>query len=155
MRNDERLGAELADFYERQKKYDEAIEQYKKVLAVNPHYSLAVNNLASILVNYRSDQQSLTYAKELMARYELSGRPVFLDTLGWIYYKLGDDSKAIELLTRSVKLAPDVPHFHYHLGMAYFKSDKNKARLHLAKALEFNLNFPGRDEAVQAIMAIH
>ena len=152
--DDERLSTELADIYENHYAFDEAIALYKTVLLKNPNNRPVANNLASILVNHKVDEASLKLALELVSGFESSRNSVYLDTLGWVLYKTGDVKKAIAPLSEAVKLAPDIPHFHYHLGMAYYISDKHKARFHLAKALDFNLNFPGRNDAVKAIMAI-
>ena len=52
-----------------------------------------------------------------------------------------------ELLKKAVDTAPDVPHFNYHLGMAYSALQNPLARKHLTVALETDLKFPGREEA--------
>ncbi len=153
--DDERLSAELADIYENHYAFDEAIALYKAVLLKNPVNQLAANNLASILVAHKNDEANLKLALELVSGFESSKNPVYLDTLGWVLYKTGNVNKAIDLISKAVNAAPEIPHFHYHLGIAYYNSDKDKARFHLAKALDSNLNFPGRDDAVKAIMTIN
>src|ERR1039458_559768 len=46
------------------------------------------------------------------------------DTLGWAYYHQGAYSSAVDILQEAVNAQPDNPTFHYHLGMAYEKSNK-------------------------------
>jgi tetratricopeptide (TPR) repeat protein len=45
------------------------------------------------------------------------------DTLGWAYYKQGIYNSAIEILKEAVEASPDNPTYHYHLGMAYQKTN--------------------------------
>ena len=69
------------------------------------------------------------------------------DTLGWVQYRTGDYAKAVEILEGVVNAAPQVPIFHYHLGMAYAKAgDKAKAKAALAKAIELG-DFAEAEEA--------
>ena len=153
--DDERLSTELADIYESHYEYDKAIALYEAVLINNHSNLLAANNLASILVNHKENQVDLKRAKELAARFEASKNPVYLDTLGWVLYKTGNMKKAIELLNKAVKAAPTVPHFNYHLGMAYHALRDPLARKYLAAALESNLKFPGRREAEMVMQRLN
>ena len=42
--------------------------------------------------------------------------------------------------------------YHFHLGMAYFKSgDRERARASLSQAIQLNPSFPGIDEAKQTL----
>jgi len=43
------------------------------------------------------------------------------DSLGWVYYKKGLFSKAVEVLEKAVALIPDDPTMLEHLGDAHFK----------------------------------
>ena len=52
-------------------------------------------------------------------------------------------------------MAPQVPIFQYHLGMAYHgKGDKPSAKVWLAKALDSKQDFPGSQEARETLKAI-
>ena len=151
IQNDQRLATELADLYEKQKKYSEAVKLYESVLENNPDNELAINNLASILTQHIGDEKSLAHAMKLAKRFEYSDQPVYIDTLGWIYYKTGDAKKASDLLSRAVELAPKVPHFNYHLGMALFKLGDPRTKVYLSNALQSDLKFPGRENAVKTL----
>lgn len=115
-----------------------AISVYEQLLAKQPGNEIAANNLAALLADHRSnDAASLAKAKQLVAPFASSKQLAFLDTYGWVHYRLGDLSKAAKVLAEVVKKAPTVPVFQYHLGMVYYKQgNKAAAREHLRKALE-------------------
>ncbi len=144
--------ARLAQIYERTRKFDKAVEFYEKILQIKPNDALASNNLAAILSDVRGDEESLLRAKELAQKFENSNEPGFIDTLGWIYYKTGEYSKAVELLSRVVEKQPEIGLFQYHLGMAYYKAgDKVNAKIHMGKSSKSKQKFKGRDE-MEAIL---
>jgi Flp pilus assembly protein TadD len=144
----------LAAVYERQGNTDAAIELYEKVLAKHPENAIAVNNLASLLSDNRTDEKSLARAKELAAKLEPVQQPALRDTLGWVYYRTGDYAKAVEVLEGVVNAMPKAAIFQYHLGMAYAKTgDKAKAKATLTKALELG-DFSGADEARKVLNSL-
>ena len=50
----------------------------------------------------------------------------YLDSLGWVYYRLNKLDDAEQQLTRSVQLMSKDPTIHDHLGDVYFKQGKTK-----------------------------
>src|SRR5207237_431468 len=78
-----------AQVYQNQGKLEEAKEIYVQALKVDPGAEGAANNLAWILAEEGSDlNTALNYAQ--MARKKQPGNPEIADTLGWVYYKLGN-----------------------------------------------------------------
>jgi tetratricopeptide (TPR) repeat protein len=129
-----------------------AIEQYENILRDFPGNLLAVNNLASVLSLDSADKPKLERALALAKRLENSGQPVFLDTLAWIYYQLGDTEKALPLQLKVAEKLADLPIFQYHLGMIYSKrGDAQKARELLEKAVQSKNDFPGLQDAKDAL----
>ena len=76
-----------------------------------------------------------------------------MDTLGWVYYRLGELDKAVPLLEKAVDGAGQVPVLRYHLGMAYMANGQNVlAREQLEKVAESGSdNFTGYAEAMRAL----
>lgn len=145
---DTQLLLSLAEAYERTRNFDKAMGAYEDILQKNPDMDIAINNLASLLTDYKGDAGSLKRARELAIHFESAPQPAFRDTLAWIYYKTGEVDKAIALSEKIVKQAPDTHVFNYHLGMAYYKKgDMPSAKIYLTKALEGKGTFPGADEA--------
>jgi tetratricopeptide (TPR) repeat protein len=139
----------LGTAYERSGRIDDAIAAYEEILAVDPDLPAVANNLAALLADYRTDDASLEKALELASQFEDSDNPAFLDTLGWVHYRLGDYDAAIPYLEKSVEAAGKVPVLRYHLGMAYKavgRSADAKEQLSLALANE-NADFTGIEDA--------
>jgi len=59
-----------------------------------------------------------------------------IDSLGWVYYKLGKFDDATQQLEKAVELVPYDPTINDHLGDAYWKvGRKNEARFQWNRAL--------------------
>jgi tetratricopeptide (TPR) repeat protein len=112
----------LGTAYERNGRIEEAIAVYENALESNANLPAVANNLAALLADYRTDKVSYERALTLAGQFESSDNPAFVDTLGWIYYRVGDFEKAIRLLEDAVDKAGQVPVLSYHLGMAYFRN---------------------------------
>lgn len=151
----EKLLARLASAYEVSGKYDDAILIYEQMLKKTPGMAIAANNLASILTDQKGDKASLERALQLAAPFEYSNQPALLDTLGWVYYRLNDYSRAIPLLKKAVDAAPKSSVLHYHLGMAYYKmDDKAAAKAELTRAFATEVKFAGQDEGREILKSL-
>ena len=149
-----RLLLGVAAVHENRKDFDQAIATYRKVLKVQPDNALATNNLAALLADQKTDKASLDEARKLAEKLARTRQPVFLDTLGWVYYRTGDYAKAVKVLEKVVAKQPRVAEFQYHLGMAYARSgQKDKARKALQAALDLG-HFTHVREARQALDAL-
>ncbi|HKJ08458.1 MAG TPA: tetratricopeptide repeat protein, partial [Gammaproteobacteria bacterium] len=135
---------------------DDAAKVYEQLLAKQPGNAIAANNLASLIADHRSnDAASLAKAKKLVAKFGSSKQLAFLDTYGWVHYRLGDLDKAAKTLSEVVKKAPKVPVFQYHLGMVYYKQgNKVAAREHLSKALAGGAKAPWAGAARRALKSV-
>ena len=134
----EELHMLLASAYSSQGQIDSAITAYDGALRLNPRNVLAANNLAVLLVDYKGDSQNLQKAFALSRDFEKEApHPLFLDTLGWVRFKMGQQEDALRLMKGAVAKSPDVPTLNYHLGMAFYQSGKKaEARAYLSKASE-------------------
>ena len=146
--DDARLAISLAETYQRAGDFDKAIATYEAVLTKQPKLDVAANNLASILLDYKSDKASMDKALTLAKRFESSENPAFLDTLGWAYYKLGQYDLALPFLKKSVEKAPKANILNYHFGAAlYKKGDMKLAKEYLQKSLAGEAKFSGAEDA--------
>jgi tetratricopeptide (TPR) repeat protein len=142
------LSEVLAETYQRKGEKDKAIAEYEQILIKNPTADLAANNLASALIEVNADKADLERALALTRRFENASNPAFLDTLGWIYFLMGQNERALRLLQKAVASAPHVPGHQYHLGMALYKEgDIQSAKAHLQLAIDAKRDFPGIKEA--------
>jgi cellulose synthase operon protein C len=145
----EELQMLLASAYSSQGQFDLAITAYDVALRLNPRNVLAANNLAVLLVDYKGDPQNLQKAFVLSRDFEKEApHPLFLDTLGWVRFKMGQQEDALRLMKDAVAKSPEVPTLNYHLGMAFYQTGKRaEARAYLSKALKSTEQFQGRQEA--------
>jgi len=152
----EELHMLLASAYSTQGQIDSAITAYDGALRLNPRNVLAANNLAVLLVDYKGDAQNLQKAFVLSRDFEKEApHPLFLDTLGWVRFKMGQQEDALRLMKDAVAKSPEVPTLNYHLGMAYYQSGKTaEARAYLSKALKSAEAFQGRQEAEQILSQV-
>lgn len=151
---DVRLLHRLAMLHEGQQEFDNAIGYYEQILKIAPSNVLATNNLASLLAEHKIGDENLNRAFSLASRLSSSKDPMFIDTFGWINYKLGKHVEAVEILRPVVDKMPDVAIFRYHLGMSYFKLGKPElAKKHLKKAIEIG-KFANMNEAKKALSTL-
>lgn len=152
----EELHMLLASAYSDQGQIDLAMAAYEATLRLNPRNLLAMNNLAVLLVDHKGDPSSLQKAFALSRDFEKEApHPLFIDTLGWVRFKMGQQEEAIRLMKDAVAKSPDISVLNYHLGMAFFQSGKRvEARTYLSKALKSSDQFEGRREAEQTLAQI-
>ncbi|MBA3611830.1 MAG: tetratricopeptide repeat protein, partial [Nitrospirales bacterium] len=127
----------LASFYQANGQIDLAIRQYELVLNHSPNDVLAANNLAFLLAEEKGDVRSLEYAVDLTRNFEArTQNPFLLDTLAWVYFKMGLNEEATRVLTKALSKAPDHGLLNYHLGMVTLKAgDRFMAKQYLEKAM--------------------
>ena len=152
----EELQLLLASSYFELGKIDSSIAQYEAILGKNPKAILAANNLATILTNDKGDPSSLKRALELSQPFEdMNEQPFLLDTLGWVYTKLGRNEEAIRLIREAISKAPDHPALNYHLGLAYHQSGQTKEALtFLSKAVSSGQTFKGEEDAKSLLVEL-
>jgi tetratricopeptide (TPR) repeat protein len=119
--------------------HDGAIAQYEAILKDQPNSLVAVNNLVSLLLDYRSDKQSLDRAVLLAEALKTSKVPQFQDTLGWAQYRQREYTNSISTLESAAAKLPNLAAVHYHLGMSYAaagQTEKAAEQLKTALTLE-------------------
>ncbi|MCC6858108.1 MAG: tetratricopeptide repeat protein, partial [Bryobacterales bacterium] len=111
--------------YERMKKFDAAEGEFRKVLAINPKSAGALNYLGYMLAdrNVRLEEAHdlIRQAVELEPQ-----NGAYLDSLGWVYYRLNRLEDAETQLRLALERISGDPTVHDHLGDVYFKQGKLK-----------------------------
>ena len=116
-----------------------AIAQYESILKDQPKSAVAINNLVSLLLDNRSDKDSLNRAFTLSDELKNTNVPQFQDTFGWAQYKRGDYKAAAPVLENAAAKLPSLAAVHYHLGMVYKATgamDKAEEQFKTALGLE-------------------
>ena len=122
--------------YEREKKFDEAEAEFKRVLAANPQSAVTLNYLGYMNADRGVQlEESVNYIKQAVSIEPTNG--AYLDSLGWAYFKLGKYDLAEETLTKaSLRMGSD-PTVQDHLGDLYQKTGRLKlAAAHWERAVE-------------------
>lgn len=135
--SDERFLFAIGVFYERIGDIDKAVAAMQKVLKVNPKN---VNALNYVGYTYIEQDKNLDEAEELLQQAALlkPNDGFVVDSLGWLYFKKGDLTRAYVLLSRAIKLEPDEPVILKHMGIVYMeRGEKKKALEQFKKALKF------------------
>jgi len=104
---------------ERQKQYDAAEAQFRKVLELDPTNSSAMNYLGYM---FADNNTRLEEAEKLInkALEEEPNNGAYMDSLGWVYFRMKKFPQAEEQLRRALqKLSRDAT-VHDHLGDVYF-----------------------------------
>lgn len=110
----------LGSVYERQKKYGEAEQQFKAVLATDPLNAEAYNYLGYMLADRGVQlEQSVNDIKKALQLDPNNG--AYLDSLGWAYYKMNRYDLAREPLQKAAQLMANDPTVLMHLGHLYVK----------------------------------
>ena len=108
---------------ERQKHYDAAEEQFRKILALDPNNSMTLNYLGYMLadrgVKLPEALEQIRKAVDLDPQ-----NYAYLDSLGWVYFKLGQLPLATINLQKAVERSSGDPTVHDHLGQVYEKTGK-------------------------------
>jgi tetratricopeptide (TPR) repeat protein len=132
----------LGAAYERYNHFQEAVEIFEEIIAQVPNHYQAMNYLGYMLAD-RGER--LEYARDLLEQVitNVPDNPAYLDSYGWVYYRMGNYKKALIYLEEAVTLDND-PVILDHLGDAYKAvGDMESARQSWRKALEIS---PDNDE---------
>jgi tetratricopeptide (TPR) repeat protein len=119
-RDNEMVWFLLGAIYERQKLYDKAEEQFKKVLAVNPKNAPVLNYYGYMLgdLGIRLDEAQSLVERALKEEPYNGG---YLDSLGWVYFKENRTVDAEATLRKALAREGHDPTIHSHLGDVYAK----------------------------------
>jgi tetratricopeptide (TPR) repeat protein len=110
---------------ERQKHFDQAEIEFKKLLDLDPNNALTLNYYGYMLADRGVRlNEALTMIKKVV---ELDPQNyAYLDSLGWAYFKMGEYSLSEDNLTKALARNSTDPTVHDHLGELYEKTNRLK-----------------------------
>src|SRR6266568_3280810 len=113
----------LGAIYERQKFFDKAEDQFKKVLSVNPKNAPVLNYYGYMLgdLGIRLDEAEALVQRALK---EDPFNGAYLDSLGWIYFKENKLGASESTLRKALERERHDATIHSHLGDLYAKTGR-------------------------------
>ncbi|MBN2366347.1 MAG: tetratricopeptide repeat protein [Calditrichaeota bacterium] len=130
----------LAAVYDKMKMYGKSDSLYAIALKNDPENALILNNYS-----YSLAQQGLQLEKALqMVNRALELDPengAYLDTKGWIYYKMGNYRESLEFIQKALDSREESAEVLEHMGDVYFKLNNTEmAKKYWKQALEKDPN---------------
>jgi tetratricopeptide (TPR) repeat protein len=129
-KNDVEIHFQLGALYDKMGEFDKMVTEMKEVLRLDPTHADALNYLG---YSYSEQGIHLEEALQLIQKAnELKPNMGYItDSLGWVYYKLGDYEKAVIELEKANQLTPEDPTITEHLADSYIKLSR------IEKAIEY------------------
>ena len=128
----------LAILYDEIGEWIKSDKIYNQLIQTDSSDAQALNNYAYSLVE-RNEKLSLALAYAKRAIYLEPKNPSYLDTIGWVYFKLDDIKKAKKYIEQSIEIQGDNAVVLEHLGDILMKSnDSINASLYYKKAYEID-----------------
>lgn len=127
----------LGLIYDERGEFEKALEVYDQALAIAPDDPLLLNNYAYLLAQrkVRLDEALMKAQRALDKSPE---NPSYLDTMGWVYFGLGEYQRARDFLLQALTIDKENPEILEHLGDVYDGlGDRQNARSYWMKSLEF------------------
>ncbi len=128
--NDVNILGTLGLIYDSIEMWNECDSTYERALEIDSMNATINNNLA-----YSLSERGIRLDEALeMAKIAIEKEPLnssFLDTIGWVFFKLEDYEKAKEYLEKALEVAGERPVIMDHLGDVLFKMGKKNLALEL------------------------
>jgi tetratricopeptide (TPR) repeat protein len=143
----------LAAVREKDGNMSAAMEEYRKILEIQPSNVLVLNNLAYALAERGNQQdEALKYAQR--ATELAPDAPAVANTMGWILYHKGLYSMALPYLEKAADQEPNARR-KAHVAMTYLKmGDRERGQQNLVAAMKLDPNLPEIRTAQQMLDAM-
>jgi tetratricopeptide (TPR) repeat protein len=144
---------DLAAALERAGQWDRSVEEFRKLLAAEPDNAAALNYLGYMLADRSQNlDEARTMLLKAVEQDPTSG--AFLDSLGWVYFRLGDLDLAEKYLLQAVRLETFDATLQEHLGDLWTaRKLPAKAAEAYRRALDLELEEPGQKERLERKLA--
>lgn len=141
--------SQLALTYDGMRKWQQSDSLYEEALRIDAKNPLILNNFS-----YSLSERELQLDRALkMATQAVEAEPEnasYLDTLGWVFFKIGKYVEAESYLAKAVATGNASAVVHEHLGDAYYKlGQKDKAIEWWHKALSMNSSNQSLKEKIE------
>ncbi|HLP18530.1 MAG TPA: tetratricopeptide repeat protein [Bacteroidota bacterium] len=147
--NDVNALSSLGLAYDALKNFQKSDSTYERALKIDPHYSLVLNNYAYSLSERGVQlERALDMAREALAKDSLNAS--YLDTYGWIQYKLGNYADARRYIQKAIDAGDSSAAVLEHMGDACSRLEqKDSAMKFWKRALELDTANPALRQKVE------
>ena len=128
--NDVNLLGTLGLIYDSLKMWEECDKTYEHALGIDSSNATVNNNYAYSL-SERGERLDLALEMAKLAIEKEPDNSSFLDTIGWVYYKLGNYEEAKTYLEKALEISGERPVMLDHLGDILFKMGKKELAVEL------------------------
>lgn len=124
--------------YDEMKRHEDSDSMYERAIRIDPANHLLLNNYGYSLAE-RGLQLERAMAMSKDAVHQQPTNQSYLDTYGWIYYRMGQYEEAERYVRKAIEFGSQSPVIHEHLGDIYFKlSKKENAMEYWQKAFQLD-----------------
>jgi tetratricopeptide (TPR) repeat protein len=137
--DDTELQIQLAETLQKIGREDRALELFRQAMETRDS-AWAANNAAYLVARLHADDPAKLAQARSWIDHAIERHPAehaLYDTAGWLAFLQGDIDRACRELHRAVKVLPQSPDVHFHLGMAWRQAGQQTlAQWHLQQAVE-------------------
>ncbi len=153
--DDESLLYEYAVLQEKTGNHEHAMQLMQKIVAKNINHADALNFIGYSWADRNIQlRQAYDYIRRALEIKPDSG--YILDSLGWVYYRLGAFEKAEQELLKALELEPNDPYIYEHLGDTYNAlGNQEKSLYYYQKSLEILTDSDSRNSILEKIQELN
>ena len=115
--NEKRVHQNLASHYRGRERFYQAVEEYKKVLELDPHFGWAMNELAYMYTDVGDFDQASEYFQKYISISPGDANPV--DSMGELYFRMGRLDDALSKYMEALEIKPDFYYAYWEIAYIY------------------------------------
>ncbi len=132
----------LADLYDRNGQYPKAVENYTKVIEVDPDMGYAYFKMGTAYSRMKQPEKAIKYLR--IATKKLPRNPVARNNLGIAYGQVGRLDDEIAAFKEAIAIRPRYSAARFNLAVTYLKKgDRKQAQLQYQALLKFDVTMAG------------
>jgi len=114
---EKRVHHRLASHYRGKRQFYQAVEEYKKVLELDPNYGWALNELAYMYTDIEEFDQAAEYFQRYADISPGDANPV--DSMGELNFRMGRLDEAIDKYKEALEIKPDFYYAYWEIAYIY------------------------------------